>query len=86
MTNLWYGFTVGPVTPFIGAGVGVANLGITTKYDAPFDAASFSDSATTYAAQVGAGVSVALTENVSLTGRYRYFSTGDVTLTDGQGR
>jgi opacity protein-like surface antigen len=85
MVNLWYGLHLGPVTPFVGGGFGAADLSITTKYAAPFAASSFSDSATTHAAQIGGGLSVDLTDNIAITARFRHFFTGEVTLTDGGG-
>ncbi|WP_421759626.1 outer membrane protein [Devosia sp.] len=85
MANAWYGIDLGGITPFIGAGVGIANLTLDSQYDAPFNNASFEDSGVTYAAQVGAGVSLNVTDNMALTARYRYLMTGDVDFTDGDG-
>ena len=85
MANAWYGIDLGGITPFIGAGIGIANLTLDSQYDAPYTPASFDESGTTYAAQVGAGVSINVTESMALTARYRYFMTGDVDFTDGQG-
>jgi opacity protein-like surface antigen len=85
MANAWYGIDLGGITPFIGAGIGIANLTLDSQYDAPYNVASFDESGTTYAAQVGAGVSINVTDSMALTARYRYFMTGDVEFTDGQG-
>ncbi|MDP3316142.1 MAG: outer membrane beta-barrel protein [Devosia sp.] len=81
MVNGWYGFDLGGISPFIGGGVGVASLAVVAFFPA-LPTASIDDSAVTWAAQVGAGVSFALTEDISLTGRYRYLTTGEVSLTD----
>lgn len=84
MLNGWYGFDLAGVTPFIGGGVGVASLAVDAFFpDLP--TASIDDSQVTWAAQVGAGVSFALTENISLAGRYRYMTTGEVSLEDVDG-
>lgn len=85
MANAWYGIDLGGITPFIGGGVGIANLTLDSQYDSPFDGASFEDSGVTYAAQLGAGVSLNVTDNMALTARYRYLMTGDVDFTDGDG-
>ena len=84
MVNGWYGFDLGGISPFIGGGVGVASLAVDAEFPA-LPTASIDDSAVTWAAQLGAGVSFALTEDISLTGRYRYLTTGEVSLTDVDG-
>jgi opacity protein-like surface antigen len=81
MLNAWYGVDLGGVTPFVGAGIGVASLAVDADFIG-FSTASIDDSETTWAAQVGAGLSINVADNVSLTGRYRYFTTGEVSLTD----
>jgi len=85
MANLWYGFDMGGITPFVGAGVGYAHISLDAQYDEPFAAASFETDADTYAWQVGAGVAVDITPTVELVARYRYLATGEVTVIDGQG-
>jgi opacity protein-like surface antigen len=85
MLNAWYGFDLGGVTPFIGGGVGFASATLDSEFSAPFTTASFTDTDYAWAAQIGAGLSVAVTEDIALTGRYRYLATGDFTLTDGDG-
>jgi len=58
-------------TPFVTAGIGVSRIEFNDKdYDV-----TMKD--TVFAYQVGAGVSYAMTENVSLDGTYRYFGTSD---------
>lgn len=84
MLNAWYGVDMGGLTPFIGGGVGVASLAIDADFPA-LPTASIDDSEVTWAAQVGAGLSLAVTEDISLIGRYRYMMTGDVSLTDVDG-
>ncbi len=84
MVNAWYGFDLGGITPFVGGGVGVASLAVDASFpDLP--TASIDDSEVTWAAQLGAGVSLDVADNISLVGRYRYMTTGDVSLTDVDG-
>jgi len=56
-------------TPFIGAGVGFANV----ELDIP----GYSEDDTVFAYQVGAGVSFAVNQQVNLELKYRYFATSD---------
>jgi len=84
MINAWYGFDLGGITPFIGGGIGVASLALDSVFAAVPDS-GIDDSEVTWAAQLGAGVSFALTDNVSLAGRYRYVTTGEISLTDAAG-
>lgn len=86
MINAWYGVDLGGITPFVGGGVGVASMTLDSVYTGVmFEASTFEDTETTYAAQIGAGVAVELTDSLDLVGRYRYFMTGDVGFVDGQG-
>ena len=62
MLNAYYDIDTGTkFTPYVGAGIGMARL--KAKID---DETDFSKSKTTFAWQVGAGISYAMTENVSL--------------------
>ncbi len=75
MTNGYYRYNTGtPFTPYIGAGAGVAVLGLhaTTPLLA---GASFDDSDAEFAYQGIAGVSYAFTPQISLGLEYRYFGT-----------
>lgn len=85
MLNAWYGVEIGALTPFIGGGVGLASVTLDSTYGGMFAASTFEDSALTWAAQVGGGVSMALADNIDLVGRYRYFATGDFDVVDGRG-
>ena len=86
MVNAWYSVDLGGITPFIGGGLGVASVTLDSTYTGLlFAPSTFKDSATTYAAQIGGGVAVAVTDNLDLVGRYRYFATGDFDVVDGQG-
>lgn len=84
MVNAWYGADLGAITPFIGGGVGVASAALNSEFTGVADS-DIEDGELTWAAQVGAGVSLALTDDISVMGRYRYLTTGEVKLTDGAG-
>ena len=81
MVNAWYGFDMGGLTPFIGGGVGAASVSLNSDF-AGVPGSGIDDSETTWAAQIGAGISVDIAENIALVGRYRYLATGEVSLTD----
>jgi OOP family OmpA-OmpF porin len=83
MANAYYHLHTGtPFTPYIGAGIGVAQLTIDAK---PQGAAEFKDSDTQFAYQGIAGVSYALTNQLSLGLEYRYFATTDPNYSDNPG-
>jgi opacity protein-like surface antigen len=84
MINAWYGVDLGGVTPFIGAGVGAALVSLDSIFTG-FPDSAIEDSEPTWAVQVGAGVAIALTDDISLTARYRHLQTGEVSLTDAAG-
>ncbi|HEY8595849.1 MAG TPA: outer membrane beta-barrel protein [Devosiaceae bacterium] len=89
MVNAWYSMDMGGITPFIGGGVGAANLTINSDYSdltgSPAGTNYTNDSATAFAWQLGVGLQAAITDNVDIVGRYRYFNTADATFTDGDG-
>ena len=87
MANLWYDYDMGsdlPVTPFIGAGNGVANLDIdySGAITLPGTTASFDTDADdwVFAWQLGAGLGYEFDGGMMLSAQYRYFSTGDLDL------
>ena len=59
-----------PLTPYIGAGIGVARLKATVKD------ADINKSSTNFAWQVGAGTAVEVTQNVAVDLGYRYVDNG----------
>ena len=81
MINAYYDINTGTkLTPYVGAGIGMAHLKATAKYDDGKD----SKSKNNFAWQVGAGVAYALTDNVVLDAGYRYTDAGDVKISDGE--
>ena len=84
MANLDYDFPeqLG-FTPFVFGGVGLAQLSLN---DASVNGSTFANSsATVYAMQAGAGLSIEIDPRTRLEGYYRYFETGDPEFTDTSG-
>jgi opacity protein-like surface antigen len=83
MANGWYAFEMGAFKPFVGGGIGFASMSIDAgPY---FGGISVDDSDTAFAWQVGGGAEFAVSENISLVGRYRYFATSDFSVRDSDG-
>jgi len=87
MTNLWYDFDLGtssPFTPFIGAGVGMADLQIdySGHVTLPYTTAHFNTNADDWvvAWQLGAGLGYEFENGMMLSAQYRYFATGDASV------
>jgi opacity protein-like surface antigen len=82
LANGYYDFkTPYKLTPFVGGGLGVAVLSAhTSGPNAGQVTLSSGDSATVFAYQVTAGASYPLTDQVSLTGSYRYLGTSEGTF------
>ena len=75
MLNAYYDIDTGTkLTPYVGAGIGMARL----KGSIKGDDANASKSKTTFAWQVGAGVSYAMTDNLALDAGYRYLRWKEV--------
>jgi len=79
MANGYYDFsTGGPFTPFVGAGLGVARVGLT---DLSIGARPLvDDHDTDFAYQAMGGVSYRLTANGAIFTEYRYFAVNDPTF------
>lgn len=76
MFNAYYDIDTGTrFTPYVGAGLGYAHL----KAKVNDDEESFSKSANNLAWQLGAGVSYAATDNISVDLGYRYTDYGSLT-------
>jgi OOP family OmpA-OmpF porin len=86
-TNVLYGlvngyvdFGSGPFKPYIGAGIGAANVDF-DNHGVNAVGTAMNDSAAGLAWQVGAGASYALTQQTTLELGYRYFNVENVSLT-----
>jgi len=93
MANIWYDFNMGDsaYTPFVGVGVGMANLSLdysatvagtftNTASSTTFafsTGTSFSDDAWAFAYQFGAGLAYNMGNGSTLSAQYRYFGTTD---------
>ena len=76
MGNVWFDFIKhAVVSPYVGAGIGVARVSIDDL--AVADQSSIDDDDTVFAYQAGAGLTFALTELAKLSLDYRYFATDD---------
>jgi opacity protein-like surface antigen len=79
MANVWYDFDVGGIRPYIGGGIGWADVELDGTYvGGTIPAIDFSDDG--FAWQAGAGINFAISPNVQLGVGYRYFSGPEVTV------
>jgi opacity protein-like surface antigen len=81
MVNGYADFDInGGVTPYLMAGVGLANVDAKYQFEDGNDWIALSISQDVFAWQVGAGVGVKATDNITVDLSYRYFGTSDVTV------
>jgi len=64
------------VSPYVMAGVGIANCDVSGKSSSD----DYSDDSTVFAWQVGAGVGVKAADDITVDLGYRYFATADIDL------
>jgi opacity protein-like surface antigen len=77
--NLWYDIPISlAVRPFIGAGIGMAEIGMNNAEAGGMDLIDDSDWVLAY--QLGAGLAYQLSPGLDVTAEYRYFRTEDATL------
>jgi opacity protein-like surface antigen len=75
MANVYYDFDVGsPITPYLGGGIGFANIDIDSDSDADL---VVNDDSTEFAWNVMLGASYAASEAIDLSLGYRYLSAPD---------
>jgi opacity protein-like surface antigen len=85
MANAFWDIATGsPVTPYLGGGIGVANVSINDLVEPGFGQV-VDDDDTVFAYQVGAGVALELNPHMALDLGYRYFATSDPEFTDVDG-
>lgn len=78
---------IGPVRPYVSAGVGVATVKLDDAADLFGPGETFNDKDTGVAWQVGAGVAYAVSPNLDLTLGYRFLDTGIIRVSqDGNGQ
>ncbi len=79
LANVWYDFDVGGVRPYVGGGIGWADVEVDGTYvGGTLPAIDFSDDG--FAWQAGAGINFAISPNMQLGVGYRYFSGPEVTV------
>jgi len=79
MVNGYLDFGEGKLSPFVGAGIGFANVNIdNAKATDTSGNLLIDDSDTVFAFQAMAGLSYELTEEWSITGEYRFFGTDSI--------
>ncbi|MCR9219419.1 MAG: OmpA family protein [Alphaproteobacteria bacterium] len=85
MINGFYDFEglLGPVTPYLGAGVGLAQIKAEDVF--PVNGALSESSDNVLAAQLLAGAAVEIVQDLDLTGQYAYFMTRDAELRNAAG-
>jgi opacity protein-like surface antigen len=86
MANAWYDFDLGlPVTPYVGGGLGMAMVKVSGDLghfegDDVVLGRLFERNDTVFAWQLGAGVSMPISDSAKLFADYRYFSANDAHL------
>ena len=85
MANGYYDFNnKSRFTPFIGAGIGFANVSVNDLHYVGYsDDANIDDDDTVFAYQLSAGVGFEITERITLDLKYRYFETEDLDIKNG---
>jgi outer membrane autotransporter protein len=79
LANVWYDFDVGGVKPYVGGGLGWADVEVDGTYiGGTIPAIDFSDNG--FAWQAGAGINFAISPNMQLGVGYRYFSGPEVNI------
>jgi len=80
MINAFLGSNIGAIRPYIGGGAGV---GYFTAHNITGASAVLNGSTTGLAAQAMAGIDFAVTDSMTIGGRYRYLYVTDLSLMDG---
>lgn len=78
MANVWYDFQVVGLKPYVGGGIGWADVEADGVYQGKSAGQSFSESG--FAWQLGGGLHLPIDEKLTLGIGYRYFSGPDITI------
>jgi opacity protein-like surface antigen len=78
MANAWYDFQVAGLKPYVGGGIGWADVEADGVYQGKTAGHSFSESG--FAWQLGGGLHMPIDEKLTLGIGYRYFSGPDITI------
>lgn len=82
LANGYYDIDLGGVELYGTAGVGVARVSFDDISYGLLGSPDYTEHATTFAYQVGAGLALPVADDVMIDARYRYFSTTEFTLDD----
>ncbi|GEM_PF-192088 len=82
MANGYYDFNAGAVQPFLIVGLGLAQVSIHHAVNPPN---TISETYSGLGYQIGSGIAITVTQNISLDLQYRYFGTYPVTLNNYNG-
>lgn len=74
MGGVYRDFGDGPLQPYVGVRLGLADVGFTARYVPPLNSAAIDDNAVTIAHELDAGVAIALSSRLHLDVGYRYFA------------
>ena len=82
MLNAYFDFGGGDAafTPYVGAGIGVANVQVDASYTPPLSPVAVDDEETALAYQVMAGVAISLSPSLDLDVGYRYLASPSIEL------
>ncbi len=82
MLNAWYTFGEGTIRPFVGGGIGMMYGDVDLTSDVGGNPLSVSGTDTVFAWQVGAGVEVPVSDNMSVLASYRYIEASGFEFED----
>lgn len=82
MVNAWYSFGDRSIRPFVGGGIGLANVSLDVPAPTSPPPNGVDDSDTSFAWQIGAGVDFAMSDNMSFVAAYRVLNISDIEMTD----
>lgn len=74
MGGVYRDFGDGPLQPYVGVRLGLADVGLAARYTPPLNPVAIDDNAVTFAYELDAGVAIALSSRLHLDVGYRYFA------------
>jgi opacity protein-like surface antigen len=78
MANVWYDFKVAGVKPYVGGGIGWADVEVDGVFQSKTVGNAFGESG--FAWQLGGGLRLPIDDKMDLGIGYRYFSGPDITI------
>ncbi|MEI6848123.1 MAG: outer membrane beta-barrel protein [Chlorobiaceae bacterium] len=83
MVNSYYDFKRSGLTPYLSAGIGLADVTLNKVPDPP---SIISETHSAFGYQLGAGLAIPVCKHMTLDTRYRYFGANRVTLSGSHGK